>query len=163
MKMFVAALVAVVLSVGSLTAADPVKKQGCQCDQTGSCYCLFGCCCGSASQQVKFDAPKDDPKPKDGEMSKAVAADETGTPFFKDGKQCGWLDHKTMKFFPYMADKDCFGAACPIPAGATAVKPAAQANTSYGQQQYYGSFGQSGGGCASGSCGSSQGAGRFRR
>jgi hypothetical protein len=101
----------------------------CQCSYH-SCYCEDSCnCSASAGKLCDKKCPCDFAfvqavAPVAPAETKACPADDSGTAFFLDGKQCGWLCHAEMKYYPMLPSGN-FGAACPIPKGATTVKPTA--------------------------------------
>lgn len=159
MKMLVATLVAVALSVDSLTAAP---KQGCQCE---NCFYLFGCYCGSATQQVKFEQPV---KLPDYKWIRHTDGDTKEVALMVGDRQIGGWNFAKKQYLPIVdgkwSDKYC-EPPVPAPIDASKIEMYVSPTPTYTSQPqyYYGSFQQSGGGCASGSCGSSSASGRWRR
>ena len=158
MRGFFAAIVLALL----FAMSQPWITQADTCPCPSKCQCpLPDCLCGSLAHCVNTC-------PCDVMFVQAVApvvetkacdADDSGTAFFKDGKQCGWLCHAEMKYYPMLPSGN-FGPSCAIPKGATTVKPVATPLPTLSSTFYDAPFGTSAGGCANGSCGGSASAGR---
>jgi hypothetical protein len=128
----------------------PCPNCQCGCPQTGKCNCK-DC---DHPLLVKGKAQPIPPAPQVAPVeTKSCPADDSGTAFFLDGKQCGWLCHAEMKYYPMLPSGN-FGAACPIPKGATACKPVASVPGTSGPPTTF-DFGASGSACGPNGCGSS--------
>lgn len=157
-KFMTALFLALLLSMAQPWIA--ANAQCCPCPSDCSCP-LFGCLCGAIGDKccdacpcnVKFvtaDAPAE---------TKSCPADDSGTPFFgADGKQCGWLCHAEMKYYPLMPSGN-FGIACAIPKGVTAAR-STSVNGSSTSTTYTDPLAPSGSACANGQCGGNQSTGR---
>lgn len=169
MKMFIAAIFAIILSVGSLLAADdpkphlptpPCPNCQCGCTVTGKCICK-DC---DHPQLTKSTAKLPDYKwvrHSDGDVKELA--------LMLNGKQVGGWNVVTKKYMVVKTNGEWSGewlteAPIPVPTEVSKVTVYVEPTPTYTSQPqyYYGSF-QQGGGCAGGSCGSSRGTGRFRR
>jgi hypothetical protein len=156
-KFLTAILVAMLLASVAAAQACQCPEMKCSCNSVQTCQCQ-----SSAGKVCKVGCPCDLAfVTADTVETKACPADDSGTAFFLDGKQCGWLCHAEMKYYPVLPSGN-FGAACMIPKGATATKPAVTISPSTAFD-----FGASGGSsCGPNGCGTSaptRGFGFFRR